>query len=127
MKIIVILIIGYLFLSRIIETKKDINGEMYEKTYSAECSKYKNDKLLKMLGYQSIILGLTYGYILIQNYNFLINMLSIIQILTLFVTINHQVSDILNQNYIYHKIHMIFNLILDYLYYPIVLFLLITH
>lgn len=134
-KMFVFVIIIILFISRIKNTKTDLTKEEYEKKFEKECHKnekiYSNSELcIKYFAFESTIYALCYGYILFMNYGFFMNLLSLVQIITVFITLNFGISDIFETNntkVIYQKKYLLFNMILDYIYYPLSIIFLIFH
>ena len=125
-KMFVFVIIIILFISRIKNTKTDLTKEEYEKKFEKEYHKnekiYSNSELfIKYFAFESTIYALCYGYILFMNYGFFMNLLSLVQIITVFITLNFGISDIFRKKY------LLFNMILDYIYYPLSIIFLIFH
>lgn len=135
MKVFVLFIMVCLFVLRIKNTKSALSKDAYERKFEEQFHKdeksFTNKKfVLKTLAIECIIFSICYAFVLFKNYSFILNVLSFIQIITVFMTINVLVTDIIdtdNTKAIYHQNHMIFNVILDYIYYPIVIFMLIFH
>ena len=130
----VVLLIMILLL-RIKDTKNDISKEKYQKEFEKNFNKSEQsftDKkyVLKTLTIESIIFSICYAFIWFKNYSLILNILSIIQIIAVFITINYTITDIIdtdNTKAIYHKYHILFNIILDYIYYPLSIFMIIFH
>ena len=138
-KMFVFVIIIILFISRIKNTKTNLTKEKYKKKIEKEYNKnekiYSNSELfIKYFAFESTIYALCYGYILFMNYGFFMNLLSLVQIITVFITVfitlNFGISDIFETNntkVIYRKKYLLFNMILDYIYYPLSIIFLIFH
>lgn len=124
-----------LFYTRLKDTKSVLSQDAYERTFETAYHKDEalftnKERVIKYFIYESIIFALCYGYVLFKNYGFLINILSVIQIITIFMTVHYQITDIIetdNIKAIYHKNYLLFNVGLDYVYYPIVIFTLLFH
>ena len=127
MKTIIICVLILLFLMRIVDTKTQLSVENYnqkfEKEYAANEKLFSNKKLfLTTLMLENIIWTITYSYVLFCNFDILLNILSVIQIITLLFTIHYGIEDCIEKDNVvstYHQTHMIFNVCLDYIYYPI--------
>ena len=135
MKLLVLIGMVCLFISRIRDTKNCLSEDAYVKTFETVYEKNSElfqdtSKFLTIAMIEQTIVAIMYAMILARDYGFLLNVLSMIQIGTVFFTMKYGITDCIEKHNVvstYHKNFMVFNVVLDYIYYPLTIFALIFH
>ena len=135
MKLLVLIGMVCLFISRIRETKNVLSEDAYVKTFETTYEKnselFQNtSKFLTIAMIEQTIVAIMYAMIWARDYGLLLNVLSMIQIGTVFFTMKYGITDCIEKHNVvstYHKNFMVFNVVLDYIYYPLAIFALIFH
>lgn len=127
MRFLVLIFMVILLIMRVKEIPIDLSKDAYQKKFESEYAKnesfFQNKSVfLQMMFVENLFFGLCYAYVLFSSFSIILNILSMIQIITLMITIRYIIIDCIEKDNIvstYHRNYLLFNMILDALYYPL--------
>ena len=127
MRFLVLIFMVILLIMRVKEIPIDLSKDAYQKKFESKYAKnesfFQNKSVfLQMMFVENLFFGLCYAYVWFSSFSIILNILSMIQIITLMITIRYIIIDCIEKDNIvstYHRNYLLFNMILDALYYPL--------
>lgn len=127
MRFIIAFCMVMLLIMRVKETPIDFSEDKYqkkfEKEYASNSHFFQNKVLfLQMLFIENLCFVLCYAYVWFASFSTILNILSMVQIITIMLTMRHVIIDCIEKDNVvstYHRNYLLFNMVLDYIYYPL--------